>query len=177
MLFVMLLHACFGGWSEDGVNSKRSVVPFCVLRAELAMNTIQIMAGKAGKIANGMTVNQDMGHISGCPVPSEGPVYLEGRLVLSLSFQGGRMKDCPIANMGDILERYRLWDDLADAWYDGSLEVARFERADVVIRTDLGPTTLWVGSVDTRARVVLEPDFDDAGLAANREWDLCWKRF
>ena len=140
------------------------------------MNTIQIMVGKIVRKAGEMTVNQDMSSKSSCLVSSEGPVYLEGRLVLSLSFQGSFAEERQVTGMGDILERYRLWDDITEAWYEGGLEVLRFEQADAVVRLSPKPITLWVGAVDTRARVVLNPDLDDVGRAANREHDLCWKR-
>lgn len=109
-----------------------------------------------------------------CLVPQDGPVYLEGRLVLSLSFQGGPA-DVRTDDVGDLIERCRLWDDLADAWH-GGLEVLRFERADVVMLLGPKPAVLWQGAVDTHARVIPEPDLDEAGIAANRKCDLRWKR-
>ena len=109
-----------------------------------------------------------------CPEPSDGPVYLEGRLVLSLSFQGGPA-NVRTEDAGDLIERYRLWDDLAEAWH-GGLEVLRFERTDVVVCLGPKPAVLWQGAVNTRACAVPEPDLDEAGMAANREFDLCWKR-
>ena len=109
------------------------------------------------------------------PVPSEGPMYLEGRLVLSLSFQGGPIDTHAIPN-AEPLEFYELWDDFADKWlYDG-LVVLRFEDADIVARSWPWPTALWKGAVDTRARVIPVLDLDEAGMIANRECDLCWKR-
>ena len=107
--------------------------------------------------------------------PSAGPVYLEGRLVLSLSFQGDFA--CAWAeDAGELVERCRLWDDLADAWYDDGLEVLRFERADVVVRDGVGSSVLWAGAVDTQARVVPVPDLDGEGIAANEACDLRWRR-
>ena len=110
-----------------------------------------------------------------CLAPDEGPVYLEGRLVLSLSFQGGPA-DVNTEGAGDLLERYRLWDDLGECWWDDGPEVLRFEMADVVVRLGGKPAVLWQGAVDTRARVVPVPDLDSAGIAANQECDLCWRR-
>ena len=49
-------------------------------------------------------------HLASC----EGSVYLEGRLVLSLSFRGGPA-DASAEGAGELVERYRLWDDLAGA--------------------------------------------------------------
>lgn len=76
---------------------------------------------------------------------------------------------------GDLVERYRLWDGLAGTWH-GGLEVLRFERADVVVCLGPKPAVLWQGAVDTRARAVPMLDLDEAGMAANRGCDLCWKR-
>lgn len=109
-----------------------------------------------------------------CLVPQDGPVYLEGRLVLSFSFQGGPA-NVQTEDAGDLVERFRLWDDLADEWCDG-LEVLRFERTDVVVCLGPKPAVLWQGAVDTRARAIPVPDLDDAGMAANRECDLRWRR-
>ena len=110
-----------------------------------------------------------------CLAPDEGPVYLEGRLVLSLSFQGDPMDLPPTAEADDPLERYRLWDELAETWLGDDLEVLRFEWMDVVVRSGANPVILWTGAVDTRARVIPEPDLDEAGIVVNRGCDLCWK--
>lgn len=112
-----------------------------------------------------------------CPDPEEGPVYLEGRLVLSLSFQGKGKDAVPQArDSNDILERYRLWDDLSETWYDSNLEVQRFERVDAVVRIRPRSIMLWTGAMDTRARVIPEPDLDAVGMVANQKYDLRWKR-
>ena len=110
------------------------------------------------------------------PAPDNGPVYLEGRLVLSLSFQKAYDNERSTTDIGDALERYRLWDDLTEKWYDDDLEVLRYERADVVVRPGPSSKTLWQGAVNTRARVVPEPDLDITGMAANQKCDLRWKR-
>ena len=109
-----------------------------------------------------------------CLVPQDGPVYLEGRLVLSLSFQGGPA-DVQTEDAGELVERLRLWDDLVDRWNDG-LEVLRFERKDIVVYLGPKPAVLWQGAVDTQARVIPVPDLDDVGMAANQECDLCWRQ-
>ena len=108
--------------------------------------------------------------------PSIGPVYLEGRLVLSLSFQGTSVDMELPEESDDPLERYRLWDDLAERWHDCDLEVLRYEHIDAVVRRDPDLSILWKGSMDTRARVVQVPDLDEDGMEANRGCDLCWKR-
>ena len=113
--------------------------------------------------------------IPDCLAPQDGPVYLEGRLVLSHSFQGDPADIPSIAEADDPLERYRLWDDLAETWHSDDLEVLRFEWVDVVVRSGANPIALWTGAVDTRARVIPEPDLDEAGMIANRSCDLCWK--
>ena len=112
-----------------------------------------------------------------CPAPSSGPVCLEGRLVLSLSFEDGPTEptDAPPENAGDLIERYRLWDDIGERWHD-DLEVQRFEWKDVVVRPGREPAVLWQGAIDTRARVISVPDLDEAGMTANRACDLRWKR-
>ncbi len=106
---------------------------------------------------------------------SNGPVYLEGRLVLSLSFKGDSA--CVQTDgAGDLIERYRLWDDLAMRWHDDGLEVLRFERTDIVVRLGPRPAVLWQGAMDTRARAIPAPDLGEEGMVANRTCDLRWKR-
>ena len=108
--------------------------------------------------------------------PSSGPVYLEGRLVLSLSFQGMPPRLDLVENDNMVLENFRLWDDLTNTWYEDGLAVLRFEHGDVVMRLEPKPTAIWSGDVDTRARVIMVPDLDEAGFKANQQYDLCWKR-
>ena len=110
------------------------------------------------------------------PAPSAGPVYLEGRLVLSLSFKGEPDGVELPGETGGFLERYRLWDDLAGEWHNDDLEVLRFERVDIVVRKGLEPSVLWEGAVDTKARVIPVPDLDGEGMDANRGCDLRWRR-
>lgn len=108
--------------------------------------------------------------------PSSGPVYLEGRLVLSLSFQGCQPKLDAIENDDMVLESYRLWDELSKSWHEDDLGVLRFENADVVMRLEPRPTAVWTGELDTHARVILVPDLDAEGFQVNQACDLCWKR-
>ena len=134
------------------------------------------MGGRNGLNARAMFGGADCADgVPDLPVPQDGPVYLEGRLVLSLSFQGGPA-DVRTEDAGDLIERYRLWDGLAEKWYGDGLEVLRFERTDVVVRLGSKPAVLWQGAVDTRARVIPEPDLDEAGMEANRGCGLCWGR-
>ena len=108
--------------------------------------------------------------------PSSGPVYLEGRLVLSLSFQGMPPRLDLVENDNMVLENFRLWDDLTNNWHEEGLAVLRFEHGDVVMRLEPRPTAIWSGELDTRARVIIMPDLDAAGFQANQQYDLCWKR-
>ena len=132
----------------------------------------------------------EAGCIPGFPAPSDGPVYLEGRLVLSLSFArrsgergGPACEPCAARNCGAApdgpcapAERYRIWDDLAGDWYPDGLELRRLERIDEVMPEDGIGTPIWSGSVDTHARIIVVPDLDDEGAAANEMHDLRWKR-
>ena len=113
--------------------------------------------------------------VPGLPAPSAGPAYLEGRLVLSLSFKGEPDGVELPGEPGSPLERYRLWDDIAGEWHDDDLEVLRFEQVDAVVRKSLEPSVLWEGAVDTKARVIPVPDLDVEGMEANRECDLRWR--
>ena len=108
--------------------------------------------------------------------PSSGPVYLEGRLVLSLSFQGMPPRLDLVENDNMVLENFRLWDDLTNNWHEDGLAVLRFEHGDVVMRLEPRPTAIWSGELDTRARVIMVPDLDEAGFKTNQQYDLCWKR-
>ena len=110
------------------------------------------------------------------PSPSSGPVYLEGRLVLSLSFQGEEADLAAIENDDVVLENYRLWDSLANNWHPEELAVLRFEHADVVMKLEPRPLALWSGALDTHKRVILVPDLDNKGAALNQMVDLHWKR-
>ena len=125
------------------------------------------------------------GGIPGALVPSHGPVYLEGRLVLSLSFQGdpvevqaedagGLVGRCPsfqgdpveerAVDPGELIERYRLWDDLAEDWYGGaSFEILRFEHVDIVVCEGCEPPTLWMGGVGA----IGDAPLDASGLSAS----------
>ncbi|MGI6220512.1 MAG: hypothetical protein ACOYIP_01365 [Coriobacteriales bacterium] len=122
--------------------------------------------------------------------PAAGPVYLEGRLVLSLSFQpldgqiewlgelARHLAECNASRswMGDPLERFRIWDDSTGAWFTGGPTVLRFENADVVKYGEDESAPVWIGAVDTRKRVIPVPDFGRAGAAENQLHDLRWKR-
>ena len=108
--------------------------------------------------------------------PSSGPVYLEGRLVLSLSFKGTPPRLESIKDDDVALESYRLWDEMGERWHEDDLAVLRFEHTDVVMRLEPTPTAIWSGKLDTHARVVLVPDLDKAGFLENQTCDLCWKR-
>lgn len=113
---------------------------------------------------------------------SGGPVYLEGRLVLSLSFQGENSNadaresiNC-CKERGPLLECYQLWDSLANCWYKDALTIERYENIDVCLRAADETAVLWAGAVDTQAKVILVPDLDTAGFLINQTYDLHWKR-
>ena len=114
---------------------------------------------------------------------SSGPVYLEGRLVLSLSFCGQVQNAVACKDVGGFLEHFRLWDDEAGSWYGSDLAVLRFEQRDVVVRQDAAASSLdaasgivWTGAMDTHARVIAVPDLSLEGVEENAACDLCWKR-
>jgi len=141
--------------------------------------------------------DEPAGEQSGCDFlqsvlsPSPGPVYLEGRLVLALSFQPireqaewldtmmGRLGEQgpPRRRRGKPLERYRIWDELAGDWLAGSPTVLRFENTDVVERGEASPMPVWTGAVDVRKRVIAVPDLDRAGIVQNLQHDLRWKLY
>lgn len=111
-------------------------------------------------------------------VPSIGPVYLEGRLVLSLSFRlekptGNRVR---VPEGEPLLERYRIWDDTAKCWLAGGPCVLRFESADVVMSTHPRPAIAWAGALDVRLPVIGMPDLDERGEAINRAHHLRWRK-
>ena len=110
--------------------------------------------------------------------PSIGPVYLEGRLVLSLSFRlekptGNRVR---VPEGEPLVERYRIWDETARDWLAGGPCVLRFESADVVMSTHPRPAIAWAGALDVRLPVIGVPDLDERGEAINRAHRLRWRR-
>ena len=110
--------------------------------------------------------------------PSIGPVYLEGRLVLSLSFRlekptGNRVR---VPEGEPLVERYRIWDETARNWLAGGPCVLRFESADVVMSTHPRPAIAWAGALDVRLPVIGVPDLDERGEAINRAHRLRWRR-
>ena len=125
--------------------------------------------------ADGVPSAHSPSSVPGLPSPSDGPVYLEGRLVLSLSFAGGPA-DVRCEDSGELIERYRVWDERAQRWHADGLEVLRFEQADVVVRLGRKPAVLWQGAIDTRSPVIPAPDLDKEGIADNGNCDLRWKR-
>ena len=129
--------------------------------------------------------------------PSRGPVFLEGRLILSLSFQDcGAMQDLeqpgeksaiaeghtPVRALDlpevlEPLERYEIWDELTGVRYKHcSIELVRFEEIDVVMHGEGDALRTWVGQLDVSKRIILVPDLDEQGFKANQSHDLYWKR-
>lgn len=112
--------------------------------------------------------------------PSAGPVFLEGRLVLSLSFQDcGSAAQAP-TNEAEILqplERYEIWDDLTDARFSNTnIELIRFDEIDVVVHGEGEESHTWAGQMDVSKRIILVPDLDTKGFKTNQAHDLRWKR-
>jgi hypothetical protein len=118
-----------------------------------------------------------------------GPVYLEGRMVLSLSFvaDGGNPSVASAALEGSQaalqeapLEVYRLWDDASQSWYANPLELRRYESIDVVLVADASGEAkqpVWQGSVDTHARIIETPDLGAEGMSIDEQApDLRWRR-
>lgn len=122
--------------------------------------------------------SQGMTSLSSPLAPSIGPVYLEGRLVLSLSFRlekptGNRVR---VPEGEPLVERYRIWDETARDWLAGGPCVLRFESADVVMSTHPRPAIAWSGALDVRLPVIGVPDLDERGEAINRAHRLRWRR-
>lgn len=128
-------------------------------------------------VGNNSTANLD----SSLLAPSTGPVFLEGRLVLSLSFQDcGATLEPSSPDLPEVLEpleRYEVWDDLTGARFNlCNIELIRFDEADVVVRGKGEESRTWVGQVDVSNRIILVPDLDMKGFRANQAHDLRWKR-
>ena len=105
-----------------------------------------------------------------CPSPSTGPVYLEGQLVLALSFQGDG-HDVVITEDKPLYE-LRLWDVLSDTWFLPSLTMLRYEGHDVVL-VDGAP--VYRGIVDTTADITLMPGWDSTCTGINGGCFLAWR--
>ena len=112
------------------------------------------------------------------PIPSTGPVFLEGRLVLSLSFHlnAPTGNQVPVPEGEPLLERWRIWDDMSHDWLPDGLTLLRFESADVVMRIHPQPAIAWSGALDVRQTIIAVPDMDSVGLAINRRHHLRWKQ-
>ena len=131
-------------------------------------------ASSAQQLGNPLAIQVPEVHLT----PSTGPVYLEGRLVLSLSFRlekptGNRV---PVPEGERLLERYRIWDDTAHNWLAGGPCMLRFESADVVMSTQPRPAIAWAGALDVRRPIIGVPDFDEAGDAINEAHCLRWRK-
>jgi len=103
-------------------------------------------------------------------------MFLEGRLVLSLSFvDNENSMAAPYSLKAEPLERYRIWDERVGDWHLCDLELKRYEGFDAVVHQDIS-NPIWVGALDTNRRIIAVPDLDAAGAAENSCHDLCWKR-
>lgn len=124
------------------------------------------------------------------PLPSDGPVYFEGQLVLVLSFQGGddaaRDGDGAangegIARNGDegaslrkgrLLDELSLRDVLTETWFEPSPRILRYEGYDVVL---IDEVPVFCGIVDNARDVTLVPGWDSACTAINNRQFLRWE--
>ena len=113
------------------------------------------------------------------PRASVGPVYLEGRLVLSLSFklESPTGNKVPVPEGEKLLARYRIWDDNARNWLDCGLTALRFESADIVMRTQPQPAIVWSGVLDLQCPIIDVPDLDERGWAINQRHHLRWRTY
>ena len=105
-------------------------------------------------------------------------MYLEGRLVLSLSFRlerptGNRV---PVPEGERLLERHRIWDDATHDWLAGGPCVLRFESADVVMSTQPRTAIAWAGVLDLRCPIIGVPDLDEKGETINRAHRMRWRK-
>lgn len=115
--------------------------------------------------------------------PSQGPVFLEGRLVLDLSFRPdappGQVAPGPSSGKDELLEEYGIWDDASKQWHPRNIMLFRYEFADRVT-TNQTPTSkkrpIWEGALDTRKRIIGEPDLDLEGYRRNQQHRYRWKR-
>lgn len=113
----------------------------------------------------------------GC-VPSnalaDGPVYSDdGRLIMSTSWTTCKTTDeanATLATFKDdhLVEAWRVWDCYAKDWAPCDVTVLRYESADVVVRNAGDTTNVWVGAIDTRARILAseDPEVND---------ECCWQ--
>lgn len=115
--------------------------------------------------------------------PSQGPVFLEGRLVLDLSFRPdappGQAALGPSSSREDLLEEYGVWDDVAQEWNPREITLHRYEYTDLV--TTCQPPAneerpIWEGALDTRKRIIDVPDLDMEGYRRNAKHRYRWKR-
>lgn len=124
------------------------------------------------------------------PSRSDGPVYFEGELVLSLSFQGsglagtgaetatannpaGAKTPTPATpadtNQVDSLE---LWDCLTDTWFEHGPVIERYDGCDMVL---VDGTPVYRGIVDSARDVTIVPGWDATCTAINGQYYLRWK--
>lgn len=124
------------------------------------------------------------------PLPSDGPVYFEGQLVLVLSFQGGEdaaRDDDGAANgegiarngdegvalrKGRLLDELSLQDVLTETWFEPSPRILRYEGYDVVL---IDEVPVFCGIVDNARDVTLVPGWDSACTAINNRQFLRWE--
>lgn len=115
--------------------------------------------------------------------PSQGPVFLEGRLVLDLSFRPdappGQAAPGPSSGTDELLEEYGVWDDASKRWHPREIMLFRYEFADQVTTQESATSEkrpIWEGALDTRKRIIDVPDLDLEGYLRNQQHRYRWKR-
>ena len=104
------------------------------------------------------------------PSKSNGPVFFEGKLVLSLSFcresTPTPMSKCA-PSCCDPVDTLKLWSPERCLWLKHSPVVHRYEFFDIV---DIGGNAVWEGCLDTQREVALDEDALIEGNAELYRW-------
>ena len=92
------------------------------------------------------------------PPKSDGPVFFEGKLVLSLSFcresEPTPMGKCAPSSCKPV-DTLKLWNPERSHWLRHSPIVHRYEFFDIV---DIDGNAVWEGQLDTQRAVVLSEE-------------------
>ena len=92
------------------------------------------------------------------PPKSDGPVFFEGKLVLSLSFcresEPTPMGKCAPSSCKPV-DTLKLWNPERSLWLRHSPIVHRYEFFDIV---DIDGNAVWEGQLDTQRDVVLSEE-------------------
>lgn len=106
-------------------------------------------------------------NLQGC-VPNDaycvGPVFSDdGRLIVNMSWTayGPQENTEAVLSAFDedtLVETWRVWDCYTQEWAPTDVTVLRYENADVVVRREDDKACVWVGAVDTQARILASGD-------------------